>query len=307
MVDKIPVRAKFSGSTVIGLSEFQTGIGSPLVPNETVGIAFGGTSADNAADALINLIGTPTCGRILVADGTNWVVLPVGANGTVLTADSGVTECVSWAAGGGGGSVLTFSTIVGDTGSIIADVPNDTLLITGGTSITTSVSGSPAVLVITNDDPGTVNDVVQARRSTAFTLSNAFMDVTHNNTDVETDDAVIEHNNTNTDDIDIKVTGVYRIGYEATIEPITTSNRTITADGRVRVNDTTVLPGSETRDGVFNDSSIAGEQAFGSLSQTFYASLTASDKVTLQLGKTQISSAGQFDAQNIVFTVERIQ
>ena len=46
-----------------------------------------------------------------------------------------------------------FATVVGDSGSIVADIVADTLSITGGAGITTSVSGSPAVLVITNDSP----------------------------------------------------------------------------------------------------------------------------------------------------------
>ena len=60
--------------------------------------------------------------------------------------------------------------------------------------------------------------VAQARRTTDFTLSaeDTWYDIPLDTTDVETNTAVLEHNNTNTDRIDIKETGVYQISYQLT-------------------------------------------------------------------------------------------
>lgn len=147
MADKIPVRAEFSGPNIVGLAEFQTG-----APNETVGIDFGGTSADTAPQALINLIGTPTKGRIVVADGFNWVVLPVGVNGDVLTADSAQVTGVKWFPASG--SADLFATIVTDTGGpVVADSPTDTLTLVGGTGITTAgVAGTDTITISPAND-----------------------------------------------------------------------------------------------------------------------------------------------------------
>ena len=92
---------------------------------------------------------TFTTGDILYASGANVLSkLAVGSNTEVLTLAGGIP---SWAAPAAGTNA--FGTITGDTGSIPSDKVGDTVQITGGTSITTSVTGSPAVLVITNDAP----------------------------------------------------------------------------------------------------------------------------------------------------------
>ena len=83
-----------------------------------------------------------------------------------------------------------------------------------------STGGGLERVLTTSDLPAapTANDAVQARRTTALTLTTSYVDVTMDATDVETDAAVIEHDNTNTDDIDIKVTGTYEISYDVDVE-----------------------------------------------------------------------------------------
>ena len=154
---------------------------------------------------------------------------------------------------------------------------------------------------------GLANDSVQARRSTSFTLSTAFVDVTLSNTDVETDAAVIEHDNTNTDDIDIKVTGVYRVTVGADIDPSVASEDTIIVNARVRLNDAgTGIAGSLASTGSFTDASILGEDSFNRISINFITSLTAGDFLTLQMSKTEIGGTGVFTMEETTVTVERL-
>ncbi len=57
----------------------------------------------------IKLLGATAKGSIVVGDGVLTQSLPVGANGLVLTANSGAALGVEWAAGGGGGGVASVS------------------------------------------------------------------------------------------------------------------------------------------------------------------------------------------------------
>ncbi len=56
--------------------------------------------------------------------------------------------------GGGVGTQNTFSTIAGDTGSVAASSPTDTLTISGGTDISTSVTGSMVEIAYTGSGGG---------------------------------------------------------------------------------------------------------------------------------------------------------
>ncbi len=88
---------------------FTLSVGSDLA------IADGGTGASTAAAALINLIGAPTKGKMVVGDGAAWNVLSVGSNGSVLTADSGQTLGMAWSAASLGPSDLQYVVLALDS------------------------------------------------------------------------------------------------------------------------------------------------------------------------------------------------
>jgi len=91
--------------------------------------------------------------------------------------------------------------------------------------------------------PEADQSLVQARRTTAFTLSTAFADVDLDTTDIENDTEVIEH--TDPDRVLIKVAGKYGISFATTGPAPVSIGSDITTYLRVRKNDATVLPGSE--------------------------------------------------------------
>jgi len=153
-----------------------------------------------------------------------------------------------------------------------------------------------------------INESLQVRRSTSFTLGTAFVDVTLDSTDVETDAAVIEHNNIATDDIDIKVNGFYRVTVKADIDPTAAGTDNIAANVRVRLNDAgTGIAGSLGKASSFEDGSIEGDDMFNQVTCNFITALTAGDKLTLQMNKNETGGTGTYTAEEIVLTVERLK
>lgn len=169
----------------------------------------------------------------------------------------------------------------------------------------------PNTAMFTNDagvDKSLVNDAVQARRTSNLVLTTAFVDVTLDVTDIETDSAVLDHDlATNTDNIIVGQPGTYRIHYGVKGDPTVTTNRNMLLNGRVRLNDAgTGILGSVASTGFFNDSSIDGEAVPNRLDITFYATLAAADFITLQVSKTLISGTDVDNANEITFTAERV-
>lgn len=157
-------------------------------------------------------------------------------------------------------------------------------------------------------DPASISDgplaCVQARRTTTYTLTTTFTDITLNSTDVENDTSTVEHDNTNTDRILIKTTGLYLITYAFDINQPQTDATTIEAQARVRVNDTTVLNGSDKETTTFQDGSIGGNNFTNSLANSFYYSATAGDFVSLQLAKVNVAGTPTVTTRaNLIFTV----
>lgn len=135
--------------------------------------------------------------------------------------------------------------------------------------------------------------LVQARRTTEYSVPNgSWGDISFDTTDIENDDTIIEHDNTNRDRILIKENGYYMIGFHGDIDD----------EGmiRVRKNDTDVLPGSE-RDYGAHDDSVDLE---GPLANIFFASLNVGDFLTVQI---QAASTAEILRVNPIFTVVKMQ
>lgn len=182
----------------------------------------------------------------------------------------------------------------------------------GGLRVNNTLTGAGIERVLTVGDlpaASVENDVVQARRTTDLILTTSYVDVTLDTTDIESDAAEIEHDAV-TDRIVVKTTGLYEIGYEVDVETTETSGSLIiTADGRVRVNDTGVdIAGSIAQQGSVRDTSFDGEHLNCHLSNSFFVNLTANDFVTLQLRKTELSGSGsgQFEAVRTTLKVKRL-
>ena len=150
---------------------------------------------------------------------------------------------------------------------------------------------------------GLANNAVQARRTTNLTLTTAFVDVTLDATDIETDAAVIEHDAV-TDRIVAKIAGTYEIFYQFNIQTVTGQNSVIAADGRVRLNDGgTGIVGSLAQ---ANGKRQHGGPLPGHLSCKFIATLAANDFLTLQVQKTDLQNAEAYFINEVSLQVTRL-
>jgi len=121
--------------------------------------------------------------------------------------------------------------------------------------------------------------VVQARRTSVYALTGAFVDITLDTTDVENDPAIIEHDNTLTARINIKESGLYGFTFNLT----TMVSAAGTHSARLQKNGAGAdIPGTLRTYTDSNDSQAMGDAIF--------VELTAGDFVTLQLMTTGTAS-----------------
>jgi hypothetical protein len=136
--------------------------------------------------------------------------------------------------------------------------------------------------------PSADQPLVQARRTTAFTLGGAFADIDLDATDVQNDAHVVEH--TAADKITVKVPGAYEVSYGCTA-PAGAQTTSL----RVRKNDASTINGSEAA------ATAAGDAE--NISRQFIADLAASDFITIQA----MSSAGAPDiAAGLTVTITHL-
>lgn len=137
--------------------------------------------------------------------------------------------------------------------------------------------------------------VVQARRTSVFNLTNAYVDVDLDTTDQENDVTALDHDDTLRDRINIGEDGLYQIIYGYTAGGTATS--THEARARVRANDTTVLEGSQSVNRNY-------QNEFSTTSASFLANLSAGDFVSLQLFRNTTTDATQ---DEIFFSVVKLE
>lgn len=140
--------------------------------------------------------------------------------------------------------------------------------------------------------------IAQARRTTNYTLTTSYTDVTLDTTDLENDIAILDHNDTTRDRLDIGKTAIYQIVYSYTAGG--TAGATHESFGRVRVNDTTVLSGSETV------TRSAGGQ-YSTATASFLVNLTAGDFVSLQLQRDGVTDTTQGDIHFAIAKLEGVK
>jgi len=158
-----------------------------------------------------------------------------------------------------------------------------------------------SVIVINSDGSTTTASGVgylcacQIRRTTDYTYTTSWEDVTCDTTDVE-NTSLLTHDTTNTERINIGATGIYSISYDmkAALDP-NSSTSVVRASGRLVKNDTTVIPGSVIYADVYQ-----GE--IHDVDATCIAQLTVGDFISLQAmkGNTDTMTAPYDTILNIV-------
>ena len=136
-----------TGSLITTLSTISAGVWE----GTDVGVAHGGTGASTLTangvligngTSAVTAVDQSTKGHILIGDGSgNPQMLAVGSNDTVLTADSGETTGVKWAAASGGGG--DYESTIGAGGSTSL-TGNKRYIIAPGTTMTGAVTLSNA-------------------------------------------------------------------------------------------------------------------------------------------------------------------
>lgn len=134
---------------------------------------------------------------------------------------------------------------------------------------------------------------IQVRRSTNFAIPTSFADIVFDTTDVENDTSVLELNGANADRIDAKDTGLYMVSYQCSVDA-DAGEETMTM--RVRINDTTVIPGSLR--------TISEDDEINDIGNVFLVELTAGDFLTFQIEAAGTGNVLQADS---TYTITRLR
>lgn len=141
-------------------------------------------------------------------------------------------------------------------------------------------------------------------RSTDFSLTDSYANVTFDNTDIENNTSILEHNNTNTERIDIHDTGLYLIIFGTNMDFENGSSIDAYLEAQIKINDTTVMTNSYSRVGEhYSGSGTFGEDM--ELSKSIPVTLTTGDYITLQL-RRNFSAPSTFDAQQTFLSAIRL-
>jgi len=144
---------------------------------------------------------------------------------------------------------------------------------------------------------GDVYAAVQARANNGQSIGTSYTTILFQNTDIETQPTIVEHNNTTTSRIDIKATGMYKVYYRVVV--VSSAGTFHDAQARLLVNGVTQIPGSYSVGSSYGTvvSSNIQSQATASVIYNF----TANDYVELQaLFETADAATVAFDPVLIV-------
>ena len=117
---------------------------------------------------------------------------------------------------------------------------------------------------------------IQIRRTTTYTFTGSFADITMDVTDVNNDATYLTHDGGSTERINILVSGLYEVSYQFQTAAQATAREVY---GQVVLNASTVLNGSGASVAVTATSSATGPST---VNVTFLANLTAGDYIRLQ-------------------------
>lgn len=130
--------------------------------------------------------------------------------------------------------------------------------------------------------------------------STSFVDCTFDTTTIENDSSVLEHDNVNTDRILIKEDGLYAISVGG--QGFTNTTRTL--EGRLRLNDSVVIPDSEF---THRDASGGANGYEFRLGKTLTFSATSGDFISLQIKVNTATTAGDAQHRQASVTIFKLQ
>ena len=182
-----------------------------------------------------------------------------------------------------------------DEDTPVPGTPHDTINFEGAGVVVTNDGGGKATVTITGTGGGGSGGdlaVVQARRSTNYNdIPTTWTDLTFDVTDVENTTTTVEHDDTNRDRITIKADGWYALHYILNCDD--------EIQGRIRVNDTTVIPGSTQTSG---DPGDVNDVVTPNNVTVFYE-LSAGDFVTVQI---QAATTAEILNPDALFLVQKL-
>jgi hypothetical protein len=177
-------------------------------------------------------------------------------------------------------------------GTATAASPTDTLTLAAGAGITTTRAGN-TITIASTTAPASPLPALQIRRSTELNpLPTTWTDFVFDTVDLQNNTSVIEWDPVNADRVLIKETGLYEITYNGVADD--------EFDGRIRINDTTVIPGSLKEVG--DKADVNQIQTQGTVA--VLANLTAGDFLTFQVDT--ITDA-EFMLAGTIMTVKKLQ
>ena len=131
-----------------------------------------------------------------------------------------------------------------------------------------------------NPYPQSDEPSISIRRTTTYSYTTSFANITMDATDINNDPTYLTHDPVNTERINILVGGLYQISYQFQSGAVTNNRMT---SGQVLYNNSTILAGSSASIG---DAANAANDGPSTVTSTFVASFNSGDYIALQAKNT---------------------